>query len=61
MSRTGKSNLVDIEAELQHETDMAFLLNAEGVQVWVPKSLVENNEDGTFTLPEWLAMEKGLV
>jgi len=29
--------------------------------VWVPKSLVEDNRDGTFTMPEWLALEKGLI
>ena len=25
------------------------------------KSLAENNGDGTFTMPEWLAAEKGLI
>jgi hypothetical protein len=28
---------------------------------WVPKSYVENNEDGTFTMPVWLAKEKGFI
>lgn len=31
------------------------------VRVWVPKSQVENNEDGTFTMPEWLALDKGFI
>jgi len=28
---------------------------------WVPKSLVERNPDGTFTMPEWLAQQKGFI
>lgn len=65
------SKLIDIAAELRHETDNAYLLydgreekTKEGMKelrVWVPKSQVENNEDGTFTMPEWLALEKGFI
>ena len=58
---SGKSNLIDIAAELQGETDKAFRLFDGDKAEWVPKSQVENNEDGTFTLPEWLAMEKGFI
>ena len=36
--------------------------NKKELRVWVPKSQVEkNNEDGTFTMPEWLAIEKGFI
>ena len=28
---------------------------------WVPKSQVEENGDGTFAMPEWLAKEKGFI
>lgn len=28
---------------------------------WLPKSQVEVNDDGTITLPEWLAQEKGMI
>lgn len=28
---------------------------------WLPKSQVEINDDGTITLPEWLAQERGLI
>ena len=52
---------IDIDAEIVHETDKAYLLDVGGREVWVPKSQVQNNEDGTFTLPEWLAIEKELV
>ena len=48
--------LVDIAAELRHETLKAFLIYDGDKEQWVPKSLVEyNKDDGTFTMPEWLA------
>jgi hypothetical protein len=28
---------------------------------WLPKSLVEINDDGTVTMPRWLAEQEGLV
>ncbi len=34
---------------------------AANVTEWVPKSQVEQNDDGTFTMPEWLAKEKGFI
>lgn len=53
-------NLVDIEAHIVHETDKAWLLCDEfGCEAWVPKSQVEDNDDGTFTMPMWLADDKG--
>lgn len=67
-----KKELVDIAAELHHETDGAYLLwdgrteikkngGTLDVKVWVPKSMVENNKDGTWTMPEWLAKDKGFI
>ncbi len=59
---TGRSNIVDIEATLVHETEKAVLLDAGGDKpVWVPKSVIEDNEDGTWSLPEEVALEKGLI
>lgn len=67
------SKLIDIAAELRHETNSAYLLwdgreeikkgdtKSSELRIWVPKSQVENNEDGTFTMPEWLALEKGFI
>jgi hypothetical protein len=68
-----KSDLIDIAADIRHETDHAYLL-ADGrtevkkgdtkpseLRVWVPKSQVQENDDGTFTMPEWLALEKGFI
>lgn len=53
--------LTDIAAELRHETPKAFLLFDGAREEWVPKSMVENNRDGTFTMPEWLAQDKGFI
>ena len=58
---SGESALVDIAAEIKVETAKAWLLFDGTREVWVPKSQVENNGDGTFTMPEWLALDKGLL
>lgn len=65
------NKLIDISAVIRHETDSAYLLydgrseKKDGkdveLRVWVPKSQVENNDDGTFTMPEWLALDKGFI
>lgn len=31
------------------------------ILTWIPKSMVENNKDGTYTMPEWLALDKGFI
>ena len=53
---------------IEHETDEAYLINFPDFPEprWIPKSLVIEIEDGepdnrVVTLPEWLAIEKGLV
>lgn len=57
----GKSELFDLSAEIRGETEMAWRL-FDGTQTeWVPKSQVEDNGDGTFTMPLWLAKDKGFV
>lgn len=56
-----RSNLVDIAGELRHETENAFQIFDGTEVVWLPKSQVEDNGDGTFAMPEWLAKEKGLI
>lgn len=53
--------LYDMQATIEVETDRAWLLNDGTKRVWVPKSQVEDNRDGTFTMPLWLAKDKGLV
>lgn len=55
------SKLVDIAAELRHETSRAYLLFDGAREVWIPKTLSEFNNDNTFTMPEWLAKREGLI
>lgn len=53
--------LTDIAAEIRGESEKAFRLFDGANTEWVPKSQVENNGDGTFTMPEWLAQDKGFI
>lgn len=53
--------LFDFSAELKHKTDRAYLVNDGDKDFWLPKQFTENNGDGTFTIPEWLAIDKGIV
>lgn len=55
------AQLIDIAAEIKHETDKAWLLDDGTRKAWVPKSQVEDNGDGTFTMPEWLAQDKEFI
>jgi len=56
-----KPQLIDIAGEKRGETDKAIRLYDGKTIEWVPKSQVEENTDGTFTMPEWLAKEKGFI
>lgn len=57
----GSKELFDVAAELKAETEKAFRIFDGKVTEWVPKSQVEKNDDGTFTMPMWLAKEKGFL
>jgi hypothetical protein len=63
MAREGRDKLIDIACTITGETGKAFRIDHGGEDdVWVPKSLCEwSTEDGTMTMPEWLAMDKGLI
>ncbi len=52
---------VYIKAELLRETDKVLGLFNGKTAAWVPKSLVKNNGDGTFKMPEWLAVKMGFI
>ena len=59
-----KSDLVDVTVTLKRETDKAVLVDHGGDECWLPKSLIEIEQDGKahiVTLPEWLAQEKGMI
>ena len=53
-------------ATIKWETDAAYLLSDGVNEFWVPKSQVHEkeqiqNSDYEFAIPEWLAIEKGIV
>lgn len=56
-----EAELYDFAAEKRHETAKAILLFDGVKEVWFPKSHVEDNNDGTFTVPQWLAEKKEIV
>jgi hypothetical protein len=57
----GKMKLVDLEGEVRNETPAAISFYDGKKSEWLPRSMVEINHDGTITLPEWLAQDKGLI
>lgn len=58
---------IEIFVEIKNETEKAFLLTDGVIEMWVPKSLIENyeeisgNECCNVEIPEWLAKEKGFI
>lgn len=63
-----KSDLVDVTMQLHHETDKAILVSDSGERekaVWLPLSKIEIERKPkavvVVTLPEWLAIEKGIA
>lgn len=51
---------IKLEVEYVDETELAWLLDYEGTEYWVPKSLCILKDD-EMTLPEWLAIDKGMI
>jgi hypothetical protein len=49
------NDIIEIFAELRLETEKVFLLYDGDKEAWLPKAQVDNNGDGTFSMPEWLA------
>lgn len=59
---SGGSDIIDIACEIRAETEHAVLISDGTIEVWLPKSQVEiDREDGTVAMPEWLAIERGLI
>lgn len=57
-----RSNLVDIDVKLIHETKDAYLVcyDEDEPNVWVPKS-ESDYDDCVLTVSQWLAEEKEMV
>jgi uncharacterized protein YabE (DUF348 family) len=63
-----KSDLIDVAMQIHHRTERAILASDDGDEkraVWIPLSQVEvlmkSAGVAEVTMPEWLAIEKGLV
>ena len=58
-----RSDLVGVPGRVRGETERAYRFHGDnGVQVWLPKSQVEWDQDAqTMAMPEWLAQDKGLI
>lgn len=56
-----KSELYDFSGQIRHETEKAYLIFDGTKEVWLPKAQTQDNGDGTFTIPRWLAEKKELV
>lgn len=57
-------DLVDIDYdEHVHESSGAHLFSIDGDEFWIPKSQIDHWDPNrnTFTIPAWLAEEKGLL
>lgn len=63
-----KSDLIDVTVQLHFMTDRAIRVSDDGDSekaVWIPLSQCEvlkrPNGIAIVTLPEWMALEKGLI
>ena len=44
-----------------HATDDAMLFLSDGEQVWIPRKLILEWDQGMVMIPEWFAVREGLV
>lgn len=56
------------DAEGLKETDLALLVELDGEEVWIPKSVIDDDsevyrvgDEGTLVVHEWWAEKEGLV
>lgn len=66
MSSSRDAKIIDLALVCHDEGEgkKAVLLSETGQRKdakWVPKSQIEDYGDGTYAMPEWLAIEKGFV
>lgn len=58
-------NPIEVFVEIKRETELAYLVSDGVNEFWLPKSQIEvelkKDDHAEITLPEWLAIEKGIV
>jgi len=58
---TVESKPVKIRAKIEHSYERFIWVNVKGQSISLPRKLIEVNRDGTLTMPDWLAKERGLL
>ena len=69
MEMKEKIAFVEIYISIKRTTEKAVLIDCDGKEVWIPKSLIKNFDDqeigtrfaGNIEIPEWFAHEKELI
>lgn len=51
----------DVEFIRDYEGDMAILVDIDGIEVWIPRSEILEQDNDSLTIPLWLAEAKGIV
>lgn len=62
--KTVPRSYVDVIAKVIRETEGdngAYLLVINGVEAWFPKKCARDNQDGTFSVLEEMAYDKGVI
>ena len=60
-------DIIEVATTIRHQTDKAILVDEGKEKIWLPKSQVEIDEHdektgaATLSMPEWLAVDKGLI
>lgn len=57
---------IEFCGEVRRESDHALMVYDGKTRVWIPKSQIKSQrcikgDDFEFTIPEWLAREKGII
>ena len=63
-----RDECVEIDAECIRQTPEAILVVVDGDQYWIPQSLIHVDSEvyeldgrGSLIIPEWFAIQRGLV
>ena len=52
---------IDISATVVRQTVQAMLMNVQGREVWIPKSLMDDSgRKYIYRIPRWFALKNGL-
>ena len=55
------NELITINAKIKAETDKAYLVTIKGRDIWIPKSISYQQEDGSLQVPLWFAKNNSII